>query len=166
MSRAWEVNWFGEQFFVLATKANITATTKAAHVVERAAKKIMGTGASRIDLKTPSKARFSRKAGGGAYHRPSAPGFPPNIDTGVLKSSISTEIIVKGESVEGWVGSNRIKMRTGLARQGISAAKSDVEYGYYLEVGTRKMQKRPWLRPALLKSRRLIRQIFYTAFAK
>ena len=153
MSKDWEVNWFGDQFFVLATKANIVATKKAAFVVQSAAKRLLSVGG------------YVKHKGSTTYIS-SQPGSPPHLRTGVLRSSVSTEIKVKGDEVEGWVGSDLHKMEDNALRQGISSTESSVEYGYFLEVGTRKMAKRPWLRPALLYSRDLIRKIFYTAFAK
>ncbi len=149
----WEVNWFGEQFFTLATAANIRATKKAAYVVERMAKRLLSVGG------------YVKYKGSKSYIS-SQPGSPPNLRTNVLRSSVSTEIKVKRNVVEGWVGSDLHKMEDNALRQGISLTESGVEYGYYLEVGTRKMAKRPWLRPALLHSKDLINKIFYTAFTK
>lgn len=54
----------------------------------------------------------------------------PNVDTGRLRSSITYEI---GEDEKGL-----------FARIG-----TNVEYGIYLELGTRYMQPYPFLRPAL-----------------
>jgi HK97 gp10 family phage protein len=62
-------------------------------------------------------------------HRASAPGEPPSSDTGALLNSISYKIDVD---------------KTVFARVG-----SDKEYAIYLELGTRYMLPRPFLRPAL-----------------
>ena len=146
MSKDWEVNWFGEQFFVSATEANIKATKKAASVVEIKAKQLLSVGGYR----------------GGRYI-PSSPGEPPHYRHGILRSSVSSEIIRSPLSIVGWVGSHLGKMRAGMAAHRVTATKAGVEYGYFLEVGTRKMHKRPWLRPALLRSRRAIIDIFKKA---
>lgn len=71
--------------------------------------------------------RYSQ--GGSAYdHVASRPGDAPNTDTGALVNSIAVEKI-KGEPVA-FVGSG-------------------LEYSKYLELGTKNMQPRPWLEPAL-----------------
>ena len=68
---------------------------------------------------------------GGTPHVPSSPGEPPRIDTKKLHDSITTETQQDGNhSIQTRVGTN-------------------VDYGRYLELGTRKILPRPWLRPAL-----------------
>ena len=144
-----EVNWFGEQFFVRATEVNIVAMKKASFVVEAEAKRLLSTGGYT----------------GGRYY-PSSPGEPPRLRQGILRASVATELVKNVGFIEGWVGSHLGKIRQGMAAHGITATKSGVEYGYFLEVGTRFMQKRPWLRPALARSRRTISKIFQMANGK
>lgn len=149
MSKGFEVEWFGRQFFVSATEANLTAMKKAGFILERVAKKLMIGGSKR-----------GRK---GLVHIPSSPGEPPRVRTGILRASISTEILQKPTNIQGFVGSDINKISEGLAREGVTATKTGVEYGYFLEVGTRFMKKRPWLRPALMKSSKMILKIFRNA---
>lgn len=54
----------------------------------------------------------------------------PNVITGRLRNSISHDVIEQGEGSRMVVGTN-------------------VEYGPYLELGTRKMQAYPYLKPAV-----------------
>lgn len=70
---------------------------------------------------------------------PSTPGTPPGVQTGTLRSSVTTE--VNAAELTARVGTN-------------------LEYAPYLELGTRKMEARPFLQPALEKSRLRIQQIF------
>jgi len=63
-------------------------------------------------------------------HRASAKGEPPATDTGRLVGSITQE-------------------RTGVAEAEVG---STVDYSKFLEFGTRDMDERPWLRPALKKA--------------
>lgn len=83
--------------------------------------------------------------GGGYPHRPSTPGTPPNIDTGALRRSGEHNVITDGHRVRGFV-------RFGGP---------GVPYGLAQEFGNRRLPARPYLRPALEKSRgdilRLIR---------
>lgn len=144
--------WHGREFFTLATKETVRAMTKAAVVVEEKAKKIMGTGASKFNTSGDTKS----KRGKTSFHRPSAPGFPPAIDTGVLMSSVSHKVKTTASNVNGFVGSDIDKIRSK------AEAGTDVEYGFYLEVGTKNMLARPWLRPALRKSEKDILRILKT----
>lgn len=79
-----------------------------------------------------------KSAGGTVYqkynprrtHQASAPGQPPNTDTGRLAGSV--RVVVSAATAE--VG-------------------TDLEYGRYLEFGTQDMGARPWLNPALESQR-------------
>lgn len=63
-------------------------------------------------------------------HQASAPGEPPSGDTGYLGASINHTIEVR-ETV-------------------VAVVKANANYGIYLELGTRFMAPRPFLRPALM----------------
>ena len=85
---------------------------------------------------TAVRAKAVRR-GGKVVHRkgslihganPSAPGDPPRKQTGRLLGSVAWE--VDPETLTGRVGTN-------------------LDYGRWLELGTRKMAARPWLRRAL-----------------
>lgn len=145
--------WHGREFFVEATREVKKAMTVAALVVESAAKKSMGKGASKFNTGGDTKSKRGKKS----FHRPSAPGFPPAVDTGILRASISHKVTEKGGNVQGFVGSDTAKIKAK------AEAGTDVEYGFYLEVGTRNMEARPWLRPALRKSEKRIKQILKDA---
>lgn len=150
MAQDFKINWFGRQVFELATEVNFDAMKRAAFIVEADTKKSFGTSASRSDIK-------SRRTKSGKFHRPSAPGFPPNIDIGVLKSSVQSFVKKSFDKVEGKVGPD-IDMIAAKAETG-----TDVNYGFFLEIGTSKMQPRPYLRPALKKNHRRILRIFRRA---
>ena len=153
MALDYNIKWHGQQFFVKATAANVRAMNTAANLVESDVKKSFGKGASRAFVKF-------RRTKSGKYHRPSAPGFPPNIDLGALKSSIQSEISQRGNQITGKVGSDTSIMAT---EAGVG---TDVNYGLYLELGTSKMAKRPHLRPALNRNEAKIDNIFTKANGK
>ena len=137
--------WHGKKVFTLATAANVEAMQKAALVVEREVKKSftkIGTGRSVRRTKT------------GKRHRASRAGQPPAIDTGSLRASISNEVKTSFGFVTGRVGPDIIKLAAS------TEAGTDIEYGLYLEVGTSKMAARPYLRPALRRTKRKIKRIF------
>ncbi len=74
------------------------------------------------------------------YPPASAPGQPPHRRTGRLRASISHSA----------VDQSTLTVRVG----------TNVKYGMYLELGTRKMAARPWLRPALAQSKAKIAALF------
>lgn len=67
----------------------------------------------------------------------SAPGEPPRKQTGRLRASVAREV----DGLTARVGTN-------------------VKYGLHLEIGTRHMAARPWLRRSLAESRNTITRIF------
>jgi len=126
MADAEITKWYGQRVFDEATDVNVKAMTKAALVVER-------------HIKT----NFTNTDGR------SAPGEPPAVDTGLLRSSIMHHVVKRMGNVMGFVGIT-----------------NQVKYGLYLEVGTKNMQPRPFLRPALAKTRRAVMDIFKKANGK
>ena len=64
-------------------------------------------------------------------HHPSVAGYPPAVDTGTLRRSITYQ--VDEDKLEGEVGS----------------VITNPPYGAYLELGTSRMKPRKWLQPAI-----------------
>lgn len=93
-----------------------------AKLVRRATERNLERAA--ITLKNAVKEVISEPSNKGTT--PSAPGEPPHKDTGRLRASISHE--VDKDAMAARVGTN-------------------VVYGKFLEIGTRKMAARPYLRP-------------------
>lgn len=83
---------------------------------------IIETNAKNLIRKKPKTGRIYKR--GNIIHQASAPGEPPATDTGRLLSSIQHRIVKNG--FEAYVGTN-------------------VEYGKFLEKGTKNMDPRPWL---------------------
>lgn len=82
----------------------------------------------------------------GAGHVPSRPGEPPNADTRLLDTSIETTIASPSPPTV--------------------HVTSNAPYSAALEYGTSKMAERPFMRPALRKKRKRVRQIVEAAVAK
>lgn len=83
-----------------------------------------------LTFKRGGKVYSNYSTGGRAVgHRASAPGQPPSSDTGMLLNSISHQLGVE-ETVFVRVGSNK-------------------KYAIWLELGTRFMHARPFIRPGL-----------------
>jgi len=163
-TEAYIADWRGKQVFTLATKANMEAMKKAAHLVEGDVKRhftLIGSG------------RIYKR--GKKIHRASAPGEAPAIDNNILRSSIMSNVFVDDNfNVIGQVGPD-IEHIAERQQKRIAAGKTsfgtDVNYGLYLELGTRRVTKsgikrmapRPFLRPALRRTRHDVRRIFMKA---
>lgn len=145
MPKDYKIHWNGKRVFTLATEANIRAMKTAAAVVERKTKQLLRIPGTGVEVK---------KTKSGKVHRRSIPGKPPAAETGILRSSIMSDVRVSGIGVTGKVGTDIDKI---AARAAIG---TDVNYGLYLEIGTSKMKARPYLRPALRARRRVIKRIF------
>lgn len=112
-----------DEFFKNLDAGVRRATGRAAAVVEGAIKGSFGVSG----------------AGGGPIGRvtniPSAPGSPPNVQTGHLRNSIGYNIV------------GPAKARVG----------TNVEYGLYLEFGTSRMPARPFMGPIVADRRTMAR---------
>ena len=147
-----DLKWRGKEILSLATEANIEAMETVVFLVEGAVKKYMskaGTG------RTYKKKRKSGK--GYILHRASIAGQPPAPNWGHLRASMTGTAEVKGMHLKGFVGSDLEKLAAKVD------AGTDLEYGYYLEMGTKNMQPRPFLRPTLRKLSDKILKIFQKA---
>jgi hypothetical protein len=87
-------------------------------------------------IATPAKTKAKRITG--AF--PSSPGDPPHKQTGTLLKSVAYELVPVGNKIIARVGTN-------------------IKYGRYLELGTRKIKPRPWLRRALIEQTNQIQAI-------
>lgn len=107
--------------------------------LKKSALKVEGT--AKIDIQRGAKTGevYNR---GGRLHQSSQEGQAPATDTGRLVGSITHNI-----------------MDSGLT----AIVGSDVEYAIHLEFGTRHLGARPWLHPALEKSRKDIDGYFKQA---
>jgi len=118
------------------------AVTKACLLVEASAKELI--------TESPASGRvYYRGTHHDIEHRASAPGEAPAVDAGMLRRSITHDISQDGAQVVGRVGSTI----------------TDPPYGSYLEYGTSKMAARPWLGPAIEKSKDRIRQLLLDGIA-
>jgi HK97 gp10 family phage protein len=85
-----------------------------------------------------------RKGGRIVRHQASAPGQPPANFTGSLRKSI--DFIVRG--------TDQMEFGSRLYFPDRKGTPEGVKYGKYLELGTRKMAKRPFLLPAIKTNQR------------
>lgn len=104
---------------------------------------VRGTAIKSIQQKSNGESVTRYRNGGGSYqHVTSAPNSAPNTDTGRLVSSVVVEV------------QDDVYVGTGL------------EYAPHLEFGTKNMQPRPFLNPALEQNRRKINKLIANAVAK
>ncbi len=139
------LEWNGDAVFMKAVKLVEVAMTKAVIHTQGVAKEMIGgAGSGRL---------YRRGKGGKKSHRASAPGDPPARDTGILTNSISFEVRREGGKVIGQVGPDIDKIRAKKPR-------TDPDYGFWLDQGTKKIARRPWLLPTRIKADSTIRKIF------
>jgi HK97 gp10 family phage protein len=148
--------WRGDEVFVLATKANEKAMHKAGAVLEADIKTHFTVAAGESGVSTEGR-KSVRKTKSGKRHYRSKPGEPPAVDTGTLRASTMTDVTVLGLGITGRVGPD-IDYIKEHADPG-----TDVEYGFFLELGTVNMEPRPFLRPALIRTKDRIKKIFKKA---
>ena len=150
------IKWNGDKFMLLAIDEAEKAITKAAIYTQGVAKKMVGgTGSGKL---------YKRKS---VTHQASISGQPPARDAGILTSSISYTVKRKLDRIKAFVGSDVDFIEEELSKKkNRTASTTDVDYGYYLEKGTKHMAARPWLKPSLIKARPKILQILQKAFGK
>lgn len=95
-------------------------------------------------IQTEAQISITRGAVSGKNHVPSAPGQPPNQDTGVLAGNIET------------TRASKLRVRV-TSKAGYSSA---------LEFGTSKMAARPFMRPARDKMRPQIEKLLADAVTR
>lgn len=88
-------------------------------------------------IEVEAQLSITRGAVSGKNHVPSRPGEPPNQDTGVLANNIET-VQVTPLRVE---------------------VSSNAPYAAELEFGTSKMAERPYMRPAVIKTRAKVSEL-------
>lgn len=150
--------WHGKRVFTLATKANVEAMHKAALLLQKDIKThFTGTKAGSVAREKARRAAGGKMQIGGISPR-SKPGQPPAVQLGNLLNSIQFDVtVVGGINVIGKVGVDEEYL---AAKTPVG---TDVKYGLYLEVGTSKMAPRPYLQPALKRTRRKVNKIFRKA---
>ena len=116
-----------------------TAPLEIAKRLQRGARLVEGTAKESIQRGVKSGRVYTRK---GIQHQASASGEPPATDKGFLVANITTGDLKKA------VHSISIQVE------------SKAPYSKFLEFGTRNMQPRPFLQPALEKNKRKIKDSF------
>jgi len=111
---------------------------KSLKLLNRGALMVEGTAKESIQRGPKTGRTYTR---GGVTHTASASGEPPATDTGFLVSNITHNFAELGDKMTAQVLSN-------------------AKYSKFLEFGTRKMDERPFLQPALERNKRKIRALF------
>lgn len=122
-------NWFGDRVLKeIAAGIESGLDRLCEEIAETARQSMVNTTHKGADNRATFKR--GRKAGQrkGRDKRPSADYHPPAVQVGTLKNSVQ------------WAKLGPRRRRVGSA----------LPYALYLELGTRKMQPRPWLRPAIM----------------
>lgn len=99
----------------------------------------------------PNGAKGDRRVKAKAYtfHRASAPGEAPATDTGRLVNSINLLFPQEGKGLQSKIGVIDLNQQ----EIGKTGAPTNVKYALWLEMGTSKVKKRPFIVPAFKKTR-------------
>lgn len=118
-----------------------------------------GTGRIyRVNKGRGKRARNLRQSG---FHRASAPGFPPAVNTNRLRGSWSIAIKSGRDLLPGY--NTRIIRGKGVLGYELG---SSVVYAPMLEYGTRRMKARPYLKPSIAIVQKRLPAIFSTAMRR
>lgn len=124
------MNWFGDKVLKEITDGIERGMDKLAEeIAETCRQSMMHTQHKGADTRATYKRGKREGQRKGRDRRPSEEYNPPAVQVGTLLNSVQ------------WA-------RIGARRRRVGSA---LPYGLYLELGTRKMRPRPWLRPALMK---------------
>ena len=134
--------WEGEAFKRAMRAEMVRRINTSCYLVLGHAKQLInveGTTKSKAAGKRDKHGRFLKGSGRLIYGaNPSAPGEPPHKQRGRLLASVAKD--VDPASLTGRVGTN-------------------LKYGLFLELGTRLMAARPWLRRSLAERREQVKAI-------
>ena len=129
------IDWHGDEALAHVRAKMVAALHRAAMTVSRRAKELLSVPGTAFASGHGKKKKGARITGAVV----SQPGEPPRKQTGRLRASVTID--VDAEKLEARVGTN-------------------VKYGRYLEMGTRKgILPRPWLRRALAECHAKILEI-------
>lgn len=127
--------WKGDEAARLIRAGFVRNLHAAAILVQNHAKELISVaGTMKADAGRDRKGRFRRQYGA----NPSAPGEPPHKQTGHLRRSVARD-----------VDSHHLTARVG----------TNLKYGRWLELGTRFMAARPWLRRAFNEVMGQVKQV-------
>lgn len=150
--------WNGKHVFEVANKVTVEAMKKAGILLSSDVKTHFTSTTGDENALLQQRRKSVRRTKSGKRHIGSLPGEPPAVDTGNLRASIQHFLEVTPLDVVGKVGPD-VEFLAAKTKSG-----TDVEYGYYLEIGTARMAPRPYLRPALSRTKGKVNKIFQKAF--
>lgn len=107
---------------------------------------IRGEAMAKRLLSMHGTGRTYKKTKPNRIHQASAPGEPPAPDTGLLRAAVGHAVGTDADGIYGEFGIATGDTPAATERENDTTL-SDI--GVYLELGTRRMLPRPWLRPSL-----------------
>ncbi|GAB4133041.1 MAG: hypothetical protein Kow0040_14780 [Thermogutta sp.] len=131
------IEWHGDKLADRLEKKLGNAVKQAAVLLQNRARILANTPARRIRAKRTRDTSGGKRGSQYTLFIPSAPGRPPALRTGFGRRNITMEFHPKQL----------------IARVGV---RTNAAYMAYLELGTRKIKARPWLRPAMEQTREAI----------
>jgi len=154
------VDWYGNNVIKQVRAKKLIALHRCGAHLERQIKIAM-TDTTTCDTHGFLRQKSTKKSAA-KYHYPSVPGYPPAIDTGRLRASITwaTSDGKFSKATGKAKPSDGVKPPSGTIGTQVCIVGSNVEYAGHLELGTSKMQPRPYLRVTLENERNQLLKFF------
>lgn len=138
------IEWHGDELSKRLEQRLHQALQRSAVMLTTRARILASTPAKRIRRKRTRTTSAGKRGGQYTDYVPSAPGSPPAVRTGFGRRNITYEY----------------DPEKFIARVGV---RENADYMAFLEVGTRRIAPRPWLRPALRQTQTAIDTLIKTA---
>jgi hypothetical protein len=131
------MKWNGKKFEEQLQKATAEGLLRAGAFYHAKCRQVVSKPNTGRSVKVKRRVKGGNKRTRTIYPNPSKPGESPRLRTGFGRNNIVVNHDPKGRYT-----------RIGVTRNGM--------YMFYLEVGTRRIQRRPWLLKTLLENRDVI----------
>ncbi len=142
-----KVQWYGDQAIERLQRAASQAVRRSAVLLQTRARLLASRPAGRIRRKRARQTKAGPRGSQYTEFVPSRPGQPPALRTGFGRRNILMEFFP-----------DQLLARVGPAQQ--------ADYMAYLELGTKHISPRPWLRTAVEQSMQAIRAMMESALRR
>lgn len=131
------LKWKGRQFEAMLRNATATGIERASVFLHTECRREVSKPNSGVRVPVKRQTPGGNKKSRTIYPNPSKPGEPPRLRTGFGQRNIVREF-----------DRESMRARVGVTRNGL--------YMFFLDIGTRRVERRPWLGATLLKHKNMI----------
>lgn len=138
-----ELKWHGDKFLAKLQSATAKGLMRAGQFYHTKCRLVASKPNTGVSVPVRRRTKGGNKRTRTIYPNPSKPGEPPRLRTGFGRNNI----VVNHNPGKPWT-------RVGVTKNGI--------YMFYLEVGTRRIARRPWLLRTLMENKEVIGKLAAT----